>query len=150
MTLYWLVFKDANLEFYLKWDDVPRQYITTSLLDRWKKTKTFITKRSDCLKRKRKAAQIHGFMSVRPEAAEFCSCHRLWIWVIPKIKLWSGIMIQGFLSLMYFTLPNYLHFFPVWLFIYDRGERKRDIILSKANPCLLSTRNHLSQLKLWT
>lgn len=34
-----------------------------------------------------------------------------WIWVIPKIKLWSGIMIQCFLSLMYFTVPNYLRFF---------------------------------------
>lgn len=71
MILYWLVFKDENLAFYLKRDDVPQQYIKTSPLDRWKKTKAFITKRSDCLKRKRKAAQIHGFMSIGPEAATF-------------------------------------------------------------------------------
>lgn len=55
VTLSWLIFKDEYLEFYLKWHDVPRQCVTASLLDRWRKTKAFITKRCDCLKRKGKS-----------------------------------------------------------------------------------------------
>lgn len=92
----------------------------TSLVDRWKKTKAFITKRSDCLKRKGKH---HRYMDLCPSGQkqqQFCSCQRLWIWVIPKMKWWSGIMIQCLLSWMYFTVPNYLHFFQsVSLFMIE-------------------------------